>query len=90
MSDNPKGVWAWALKPGAEQRLLVAVAVICVVLAIANLLVPAAGVPFIADLPLGAAIPAFAAALVAVVLTWPLRMLLRRRASYYADKEDAK
>ena len=90
MSDKPSGFWSWALTEKATQRMLGAVAVICLLLAVANLLVPAADVPYVVDLPLGAALPAFAAALIAVLLTWPLRMLLRRRSGYYTQKDDAK
>jgi|GEM_PF-6067118 len=88
MSDRPKGFWGWALTPQADRNMLVFIALLCIGLAIAGLLVPADGMPFISEIPLGAAVTAFIAALVAVVAAWPLRFLLRRRVGYYNEKDD--
>lgn len=90
MSDKPKGFWGWALSKHADRNLLVFIAILCVLLANAGFIFPAEGMPFISDIPFGAAVASFAAALVAVVATWPLRFLLRRRIGYYGGKDDAR
>lgn len=88
MSDTPKNFWSWVLSDNADRNLLVTIAVLCVVLAVAGLVFPSSAIPYLADIPMGTAIAAFTAALTAIVLSWPLRFLLRRRASYYAEPTD--
>jgi len=88
MSDTPKGVWSWALGVHADRNMLVFILVLCAILAIAGFVFPSEGLPFISEIPMGAAIAAFGAALVAVVAAWPLRFLLRRRIGYYNEKDD--
>ncbi len=88
MSETPKGFWGWALGPNADRNMLIFIVVICALLTVAGFIVPAEGVPFISDIPMGAAVAAFGAALVAVVASWPLRFLLRRRIGYYSEKDD--
>ena len=90
MSETPKGFWGWALVPHADRNMLVFISMLCIVLAIAGLLIPAEDVPFISQVPLAAAVSSFFAALVAVIAAWPLRFLLRRRAGYYSGKDDGK
>ena len=89
MSENKSGFWSWALTARADRNMLVFIAILCALLLIAGFALPMPDMPFIADVPAGAALAAFFAALVAVVLSWPLRFLLRRRAGYYAPKDDA-
>jgi len=88
MSDTPKGFWSWALGPHADRNMLVFILVLCGLLAVAGFIVPSQGIPFISEIPMGAAVASFGAALVAVVAAWPLRFLLRRRMGYYNEKDD--
>jgi cyanate permease len=89
MSDKPNGFWGWALTEQADRNMLVFIVILCVLLGAAGLVFPSSGLPFISDIPFGAAVASFAAALVAVVATWPLRFLLRRRIGYYSGKDDS-
>ncbi len=89
MSDKKSGFWSWALTPRAGGHMLVFISILCAVLLVTGFVLPMPDTPFIADIPAGAALAAFFAALVAVVLSWPLRFLLRRRAGYYASGDDA-
>lgn len=87
MTDNKKSFWSWALTPKADAHMLWFIVGLCVLLLLAGLVVQTPDMPFISDIPFATAVSAFAAALVAVVLAWPLQFLLRRRAGYYAGDE---
>lgn len=69
MSDKPEGFWGWALIKQSDRNMLIFIVILCVLLAAAGLALPSTGVPFISDIPFGAAVASFAAALVAVVAT---------------------
>ena len=90
MSETPKGFWGWALGPHADRNMLVFILVLCAILAVLGFVFPSTNFPFISEVPMGAAVASFGAALVAVVAAWPLRFLLRRRAGYYSGKDDSK
>jgi len=87
--QHTTGFWGWALTDKADAHMLTFIACLCGLLAVAGLLLPAPDMPFVSDIPFGAAVAAFAAALIAVVLAWPLHFVLRRRPGYYARKDDA-
>ncbi len=86
MAEKKSTMWAWALRPDSGARALGLLGLACIILAVAGLVVPFGGI-LLSHVPLGPAIVGAGAALAAVILAWPLRFILRRRAGYYDDKE---
>lgn len=68
---------------GGAPRFLVVVALACLVLAAAGLMVRAPALPVIGTMPFAPALAGAAAATIALVLAWPFHFLLRRRPGYY-------
>ena len=83
MADRQVNMWRFATSKGAGARALGLILLICIALAGAGLLIPMAGVAYFGAMPFAPALAGAAAAVIALILAWPLRFLLRRRPEYY-------
>jgi len=87
MSER-RNIWRFAGRRNASARALGLLVLACVALAGVGLLLPGPGLPYLGSMPLGPALAGAAAAAIALVLSWPLRLLLRRRPGYYGDRAE--